>query len=393
MTDPEGVAAREEAIPFVDLQAQRDALGASIDDALARVLEHGRFIHGPEVGELEEQLGSRSGAAHVVSCSSGTDALLIPLMAWGIGPGDAVFVPSFTFTATAEVVVLLGATPVFCDVLPDSFNLDPQSLERAIELVDSIEGLRPRALIPVDLYGQPADYVTLQRIADAHGLRLLADAAQSFGATLDGRNVGGFGDATATSFFPAKPLGCFGDGGAVFTDDDELAAVMRSLRSHGQGGEKYNTVRVGLNARLDTLQAAILLVKLERFDWELSQRDHLAQRYTSALQSSVGVPTLNPGATSTWAQYTVRTSGRDEVRAALQAAGIPTAIYYPRPLHLQPAFADGTVAPGGCPASESLSQDVLSLPMGPYLREEHQDRVIRALRSTLGSQEVGASDG
>ena len=379
-------------IPFVDLEAHRAVFGPKIDEAIGRVLRHGQFILGPEVRELELDLASWSGTAHAITCSSGTDALLLPLMAWEVGPGDAVFVPSFTFTATAEVVALLGATPVFCDVLPDTFNLDPDSLERAVDLVGGIGGLRPRAVMPVDLFGQPADYSTLGRVAASADLLVLADAAQSFGATLDRRRVGGFGDATATSFFPAKPLGCYGDGGAVFTDDEELAAVMRSLRAHGQGSNKYDTARIGLNARLDTIQAAVLLVKLGCFERELAQRNEVAERYRAALSGLVPVPSLIPGATSAWAQYTLRTTRRDEVRQALRRAGIPTAVYYPRPLHLQTAFTDSLVSPGGCPVSESLSEEVLSLPMGPYLRKDQQDRVITALRSSLGHQVRDAAD-
>ena len=393
MTERRSEEAAAPLIPFVDLQAQRDALRPQLDEAIARVLDHGQFILGPEVLQLEEELASRCGAAHAISCSSGTDALLMPIVAWGIGPGDAVFVPSFTFTATAEVVALLGATPVFCDVLPESFNLDPASLAEAIDLVTYRGDLRPRAVMPVDLFGQPADYRTIEQIADQAGLRILADAAQSFGARLDGRPVGSIGDAAATSFFPAKPLGCFGDGGAVFTDEDGLAAVMRSLRTHGQGSDKYDTVRVGVNARLDTLQAAVLLVKLGPFERELEQRNEVAERYNAALSGSVPVPSLIPGASSAWAQYTIRVDRREEFRASLRMEGIPTAIYYPRPLHQQPAFEDAVIAPGGCPVAESLSREVVSLPMGPYLREEQQDRVWSAVRAIVDAPEDWGTGG
>ena len=391
MTDRGPEEAEVSTIPFVDLQAQRDALRPQLDEAIARVLDHGQFILGPEVHELEEELAKWCGAAHVISCSSGTDALLMPLMAWGIGPGDAVFVPSFTFTATAEVVALLGATPIFCDVLPETFNLDPASLGRAIDLVTGMGDLRSRAVIPVDLFGQPADYRAIEQIANHAGLRVLTDAAQSFGATLNGSPVGSFGDATATSFFPAKPLGCFGDGGAVFTDDDDLAAVVRSLRTHGQGADKYDTVRVGVNARLDTLQAAVLLVKLAHFERELEQRDEVVARYNAALSDSVQVPSLIPGATSAWAQYTIRVDRRDALRDALGEAGIPTAVYYPKPLHQQPAFAAAPVAPGGCSVADEASREVLSLPMGPYLPEDQQGRVCSTLSALLPAPRVDAA--
>ena len=393
MTDRHTVGAEAPPIPFTDLQAQRDAMRTELDQAIARVLAHGQFILGPEVRALEDQLAEWSGATNVISCSSGTDALLMPLMAWGIGPGDAVFVPSFTFTATAEVVALLGATPVFCDVLPESFNLDAASLCRAIEFVSTRTELRPRAVIPVDLFGQPADYRVLDQVGEEAGIRVLADAAQSFGATLDGRPVGSLGEVTATSFFPAKPLGAFGDGGAIFTDDDDLARVMSSLRTHGQGSDKYDTVRVGLNARLDTLQAAVLLVKLAHFERELALRHEVAQRYGAAMSDAVAIPSLMPGATSAWTQYTLRVDQREDFRATLQEAGVPTAVYYPRPLHEQPAFEGAVTAPGGCPVAESLSREVVSLPMGPYLREEQQDRVSSAVRRAVGRPAQGVNGG
>ncbi len=362
-----------------DLQAQRQCLGDRIERRIARVLEHGQYIMGPEVAELEESLAARTGAAHVVTCSSGTEALLLALLAWEVGPGDAVFVPTFTFTATAEVVALLGATPVFCDVAPDTFNLDPMSLSAGIRAVQSAGRLRPRVVMPVDLFGQPAEYPTLQRIASEHGLQVLSDAAQSFGATLSTTAVGRFGDATATSFFPAKPLGCYGDGGAVFTDDAELASVMRSLRLHGGGSDKYDTVRIGLNARLDTIQAAVLLAKLEVFDKELHDRAEIADRYTAALGERLSTPQLAPGRRSAWAQYTVRTPNRDAVRSSLRETGVPTAIYYPRPLHAQPAFRHLAVVPNDCRVSQELSASVLSLPMHPYLKPSDQDYIIEEL--------------
>lgn len=367
------------SIPFIDLQAQRRHIGASMEEAIMRVVEHGGYIMGPEVKQLEEQLAAFSGAAHCVSCANGTDALGLVLMAWGIGPGDAVYVPAFTFVSTAEVVAWTGATPVFVDVLEDSFNLDPNSLAAAVEAAPSM-GLTPRAVIPVDLFGQPADYRVLQPVADQYGLKVLADAAQSFGATLDGRRAGVWGDATSTSFFPAKPLGCYGDGGAIFTDDGELAALLRSLRVHGQGSNKYDNVRIGINGRLDTIQAAILIEKLAVFPGEIEARQTAADRYARMLGNTVEVPRLVEGATSVWAQYTIKVDHRDELQAACKAAGVPTAIYYPIPLSKQSGYQHYPAAPSGTPISEALSQRVLSLPMHPYLDEATQELVANAVR-------------
>ncbi len=366
-------------IAFIDLQAQRRRIGDRIEAAIGRVLEHGRYVMGPEVRVLEERLAAFAGVRHVVSCASGTDALQLPLMAWSIGPGDAVFVPAFTFAATAEVVALVGATPVFVDVLPDSFNMEPASLDAAIEATRAEGRLRPAAVIPVDLFGQPADYDALQPVADRHGLRLLADTAQGFGAHYRGRRTGSIGDAASTSFFPAKPLGCYGDGGAVFTDDDELAAILRSLRVHGQGTDKYDNVRIGVNGRLDTMQAAILLEKLAIFEEEIAARDRVANAYSAALAGVSETPALIPDATSIWAQYTIKIDDRDGVADRLKAAGVPTAIYYPRPLHRQTAYRDYPTAPGGLPVSEALADRVLSLPMHPYLDRATQDRIIAAV--------------
>lgn len=327
-------------IQMLDLEAQRRAIGSVMDERIQRVLDHGQFIMGPEVQELEEALAERAGVAHVVSCGNGTDALQLVLMAWGIGLGDAVFVPSFTFTATAEVVALLGATPVFCDVNEDTYNLDASSLEAAIEAVLTGGTLTPKAIIPVDLFGLPADYLAVRKVADQYGLRVLADAAQSFGTTRDGHPVGSLAEATATSFFPAKPLGCYGDGGAVFTDDADMAALMRSIRVHGKGTDKYDTVRIGVNSRLDTIQAAILLAKLTVFDAEIEARQRIAARYSEELAGlqGVGVPPADPSA---WAQYTLRLTGvrRDAVMRRLMEEEISTAVYYPRALHDQPAYA------------------------------------------------------
>ena len=366
-------------IPFIDLKTQRRRLGSALDDAVLRVIEQGQYILGPEVIELEKKLAAFAGAKHCVSCANGTDALGLVLMAAGVGPGDAVFVPAFTFAATAEVVAWVGATPVFVDVVEDTFNLDPTRLETAIKLATT-QGLRPRAVIPVDLFGQPADYTALGPIAAGHGMFMLCDAAQSFGASLGGRRVGRFGLATATSFFPAKPLGCYGDGGAVLTDDDDIAAVIRSLRMHGQGSNKYDNVRVGINGRLDTMQAAILLQKLTIFEDELDARQKAACLYGELLGDAIRVPQVIPGAVSAWAQYTVVTERRDSVIAACKSAGVPTAIYYPIPLSQQTAYKHFPAGPEGVPVSERLAQQVISLPMHPYLDRATQERVAEAVR-------------
>ena len=369
-------------IPFVDLAAQRLRLGAELDAAIATVLQHGAFINGPEVRQLETELAAFAGAGAAVACSSGTDALLLPLMAWGCGPGDAVLVPAFTFAATAEVVALTGATPVFVDVDPRTFLVGAGDVEAGLHAAHEL-GLRPFGLCPVDLFGAVPDYSALADLARREGLRLLADAAQSFGAERDGRRVGTLGDATAVSFFPAKPLGCYGDGGAVLTDDAELAVTLRSLRAHGQGEEKYDNVRIGLNARLDTVQAAILLQKLRIFPEELVARQAVADRYTSALADVAATPVLPPGSTSAWAQYTLLLDDRDAVALHLGRAGVPTAVYYPRPLHQQTAYKNFPVAVGGLPVSERLASSALSLPMHPYLDPPTQDRIIEAVRDAV----------
>jgi dTDP-4-amino-4,6-dideoxygalactose transaminase len=371
-------------IPFIDVAAQRRRLGRTIDDAVARVLEHCQFILGPEVRAAEAALAAFCGARHAITCASGTDALLLPLMAKGIGPGDAVVCPAFTFHATAEVVALLGATPVFADVEEASFNLDPRSVERAIATARQC-GLTPKAVIPVDLFGQPADYGAINAIARAENAFVLGDAAQSFGATYQNRTVGTLADATGTSFFPAKPLGVYGDGGAVFTDDDDLAEVIRSLRVHGEGREKYDCQRIGLNGRFDTIQAAVLIEKLKIFPDEIVARDRAARRYSAALAGLTAVPRVNEGMTSVWAQYTIRLPrGRREAFASdLKAQGVPTAIHYPRPVHRQAAYRDFPVADGGAPVSEQLAEEVISLPMHAYLDEPTQDRIIDAVRRAL----------
>jgi len=376
----------EKPIPFIDVAAQRCRLGRAIDDAVARVLAHCQFVQGPEVRALEAELAAFCGARHAISCSSGTDALLLVLMAWQIGPGDAVICPAFTFHATAEMVALLGAKPVFADVDADSFNLDAASLERAVATAKRL-GLRPRAIIPVDLFGLPADHDAVGAIAARHGLLVLDDAAQAFGAAYRGRKLGTLGTATATSFFPAKPLGCYGDGGAVFTDDDALAAKVKSLRIHGEGVDKYDPIRIGITGRLDTIQAAVLLEKLKIFPEEIAARDKIAARYAAGLGDVAIVPRVGNESTSVWAQYTLRLKPgrRDALGAALKAQGIPTAVYYVKPLHRQTAYRDFPVADGGVPVSERLADEVISLPMHAYLEPPVQDRIIEAVRRALAS--------
>jgi dTDP-4-amino-4,6-dideoxygalactose transaminase len=372
-----------EPIAFIDLKAQRRRLGARIDQAIARVLDHGQYILGPEVKVFEDRLAAHCGARHAIGCGSGTDALILALLALGARAGDAVFVPSMTFAATAEAVALLGATPVFVEVDETSFNMAADSLARAIDMIRAEGTFRPVGVIPVDLYGQPADYRAIGAVADRHGLWVVADAAQSYGASLAGRKVGRLARMTTTSFFPAKPLGCYGDGGAVFTDDDELAARVRSLLFHGKGADKYDNVRIGMNGRLDTIQAAVLIEKLAIFDDEMVRRQVIADRYAAGLAGAARLPLLMPGAISAWAQYTLVVDGREAVAAKLKADGIPTQVYYPKPLHLQTAYRHFPVAPGGLALTERLSATVLSLPMHPYLDEATQDRVVAAVRRAL----------
>jgi dTDP-4-amino-4,6-dideoxygalactose transaminase len=371
--------------PFVDLQAQRRRLGGRVEAAIAAVLEHGQFIMGPEVRQLEVALAERAGVRHAITCASGTDALLLVLMARGIGRGDAVFVPGFTFAASAEAVALRGATPVFVDVDPATCNLDPASLDQAIAALAPGGALRPRAVIAVDLFGRPADYEALRPIVRAHELFLLQDAAQSFGARWQGEPAGRQGDAAAISFYPAKPLGAYGDGGAVLTDDDALAAEVRILRLHGERREhaRYEHVRIGLNSRLDTLQAAILLAKLASFEDDLARRAALAARYDAALRELALRPPPLPDGRSAFAQYTIRVAERDRLRAALAQRGIPTAVYYPCPLHQQPAYRHFPRAPGGLPVAEALAAAVLSLPIHPDLAPGEQAEIIAAIRELI----------
>jgi UDP-2-acetamido-2-deoxy-ribo-hexuluronate aminotransferase len=376
----------ERPIPFIDVAAQRRRLGRAVDDAVARVLAHCQFVNGPEVRAFESDLAAFCGARHAIGCASGTDALLLVLMAWEIKPGDAVICPSFTYHATAEMVALLGATPIIADVSPETFNLDPASCERGVATAKRL-GLKPRAIIPVDLFGLPADHEAITAIARKYDLKILDDAAQGFGAAYRGNKLGTLGTATATSFFPAKPLGCYGDGGAVFTDDDALATRVKSIRLHGEGVDRSEAARIGITGRLDTIQAAILIEKLKIFPDEIAARNRVAERYAQALADVAIVPRVGNESTSVWAQYTIKLKPgqRDKLAADLKAQAIPTAIYYTKPLHKQPAYRDYPVADGGVPVSEQLSGEVISLPMHAYLEQPDQDRVIGAVRKSLAS--------
>jgi len=376
----------ERPIPFIDVAAQRRRLGRAIDEAVARVLAHCQFIQGPEVHVLEAELAAFCGARHAISCASGTDALLLVLMAWQIGPGDAVICPSFTYHATAEMVALLGATPIVADVLQDTFNIDPASCERAVATAKRL-GLNPRAIVAVDLFGLPADHDAIAAIAATHRLLVLDDAAQAFGARYRSKGIGTLAAATATSFFPAKPLGCYGDGGAVFTDDDALAARVKSIRFHGEGVDRSEAARIGITGRLDTIQAAVLIEKLKIFPEEIEARNLVAERYSAALADVAIVPRAGNESTSVWAQYTIRLKAgeRDPLAAALKAQGIPTAIYYAKPLHRQPAYRHFPVAEGGVPVSDCLAEEVLSLPMHAYLEPPVQDRIIESVRRALAN--------
>lgn len=372
-------------IQFIDLQAQRAKLGQSLDDAILKVVHGGQYILGPEVTELEKQLAKWAGAKHAITCANGTDSLGLYLRAKGVKPGDAVFVPAFTFVATAEVVPWFGATPFFVDILEDTFNMDPRSLERAIADAKS-QGLNPAGIVAVDLFGLPADYPAIEKIASANDLWVLADSAQSFGAKLNGKPVGSWGEATSTSFFPAKPLGCYGDGGALFTDSDELAELLLSLRFHGKGDDKYNNIRIGANSRLDTVQAAILLKKLELFEDELQARQKVADRYSEGFSDIAKTPQLPDGYTSAWAQYTLilpESVSRDHVIAVCKEQGVPTMVYYPIPLSQQKGYAQYPSVSVGVPVSEDLAKRVISFPMHPYLDEDTQDYIINVVRSAF----------
>ncbi len=375
-------------IQFIDLNAQQQRIRDAVLRNITRVLDHGQYIMGPEIRELEEKLAGYVGTRYAVSCSSGTDALLMALMAYGAGPGDAIFTSPFTFVATAEVISLLGATPVFVDIEPDTFNIDPVKLEQAVDALEKkdpeihplprgFEGLRPKGIIPVDLFGQPADYDAINALAQKKGLFVIEDAAQSFGAEYRGKKACALADVAATSFFPAKPLGCYGDGGMVFTDDSALYEHLTSVRVHGKGSDKYDNIRIGINGRCDTLQAAILLAKLEIFPEEMDLRQEVAGRYTDALRSSgdIQTPQVKDGRLSAWAQYSLVSGKKEDILDALKKAGIPTAIYYPKPLHLQGAYTYLGYKPGDCPVSEITAGKIFSLPMHPYLTKEEQQKI------------------
>jgi len=368
-------------IPFIDLQAQRARIADKIDAAVARVLKHGQFIFGPEVKALESQLAAFAGAKHCVANANGTDALVLPLWAWGVGEGDAVFCPSFTFAATAEIVPWVEATPVFVDVLPDTYNMDPASLEAAIAGVKKDGGLKPKVVIAVDLFGQPANYPAISAICKREGLKLIADSAQSYGSTLGGKHPMHWADAATTSFFPAKPLGCYGDGGATLSNDDADTTLMRSIAFHGASGDdKYNCARIGMNSRLDTIQAAILIEKLAIFAEEIKARNDVADRYANLLEGLVQTPRVIDGGVSTWAQYVIEADDRDRLAAHLREAGVPTAQYYPKPLHKQTAYERFPIGAGGLKVSETICHRVLALPMHPYLDGQTQTRIANAIR-------------
>ncbi|NVJ91203.1 MAG: DegT/DnrJ/EryC1/StrS aminotransferase family protein [Methylocystaceae bacterium] len=372
-------------IAFIDLQAQRKRLGDKIDQAIQGVLERGDFIQGQAVRAFEKDLADFCGAAHVVSCANGTDALTLVGMAESLGPKDVVFVPAFTFVATAEAFSLLGVTSFFVDVLPDTFNMDPASLKQAIVEAQG-QGLTPRMIVAVDLFGQPADYPALSQIAQENDLVLVADAAQSMGGAIEGQKVGTLADYTTTSFFPAKPLGCYGDGGAVLTDNEEKAVLLRSLSQHGKGSEKYDNVRIGLNSRLDSIQAAILREKLSIFADELEKRQDVAARYSTALGNRVGIPFIKDGYYSAWAQYTLTCEDRDGLQRYLKEKGIPTAVYYPMALNIQGGYKQYPVVSSGVAVSQNASASVLSLPMHPYLEKDVQDFIISAISDFYGNR-------
>ena len=379
-------------IPFIDLQAQRARLGQPLEDAILKVVRSGAYIMGPEIAQFEKELGAFGQAPYVLSCGSGTEALQLPLMAWGVGPGDAVFCPSFTFAATAEVVPLVGASPVFVDILDGTYNLDPVALDAAIEAVKAEGKLMPKVVIAVDLFGQPADYPAISAVARKHGLKLISDSAQGFGCTLNRQHPIHWADVTTTSFFPAKPLGCYGDGGAVLCKDERLHDLLVSLRVHGQAVKsdldgktfdhdpKYLNLRIGMNSRMDTIQAAVLLQKLTIFADEIAARNHVAERYAAGLGDVVKVPKVIDGGVSVWAQYTIETDDRDGLIAHLKGQEIPTAVYYPIPIHRQDVYSVYP-APGGLPVTDAKSKVVMSLPMHPYLTQDDQDRVIAAIRA------------
>ena len=367
-----------ENVAFIDLKAQQASIRNKIDKAISAVLDHGQYIMGPEVRDLECELEKFACAKHAIGCANGTDALTLVLMAWGVGPGDAIFVPSFTYIASAETPAQLGATPFFVDVDETTFNLDPVSFKQAIVDAKNM-GLNPSVVIPVDLFGQPADFNFIEPIARESGIKILIDGAQSFGATYHGKPVGSFGDATTTSFFPAKPLGCYGDGGAVFTQDEEIAERIASIRLHGKGRTKYEHVQIGLNSRIDTIQAAILIQKLLIFPDELKAREKVAKSYSESLNDYFMTPKIIENTTSSWAQYTLRVENRDSFQSKLAAKSIPTVIYYPMGLAQQPGYQHFPSVSSGLPVSERICKEVISLPMHPYLRAEAQGGILQAI--------------
>jgi UDP-2-acetamido-2-deoxy-ribo-hexuluronate aminotransferase len=364
---------------FIDLAAQQKRIRGQIEAGFKKILDHGQYILGPEIREIEEKLAAYVGMPHAVSVASGTDALLMPLMVEKIGPGDAVFTSTFTFIATAEVIHLTGATPVFVDIDPETFNIDPIKLEEAIGRVLSAKKLIPKGIIPVDLFGQPADYPVIAAIADKYNLFVLEDAAQSFGASRNGKKAGALAKVAGTSFFPAKPLGCYGDGGMIFTDDKNICEQLLSIRVHGQGIDKYTNVRIGINGRMDSLQAAVLLAKMEIFPEEIEMRQAVAARYNRLLAGAARTPVIREENVSAWAQYSILHPRRDEIITKLRAAGIPTAIYYPIPLHLQEAFADLGYRKNDFPVAEKIAREIFSLPMHPYLHPEEQERICAVI--------------
>lgn len=368
---------------FIDLQAQRHQIAKEIDNAIANVFEHGHFINGPEVKDLGEKLAGHVDANHCIPCGNGTDALQIALMALNIGPGDLVFVPAFSFFATAEVVSLVGATVAFVDICDKTYNLCPIALESALLNHAKNPKGRPAAVIAVDLFGQSADYTAIKDICNRYDLKLIEDAAQSFGATFHGRACCNFGDIATTSFFPAKPLGCYGDGGAVFCNDAELASMVRSIANHGQGEHKYDNVRIGMNSRLDTVQAAILIEKLKLFPQEIANREMVAKTYTEALEGAYVTPFQAEHSRSVWAQYSLLpiNHSREEIINKLKQAGIPTAIYYPRALPDLPAMSEEITY--SAENARKLSQNIFSIPMHPWLNSDNQQRIIEELRNAV----------
>jgi len=372
----------KEATNFIDLEAQQKQIRSELNKAIKKVLDHGQYIMGPEVKALEENLEQFTGAKYALTCANGTDALTIALMSWGIGSGHAVFVPSFTYVASAESPAQLGATPFFVDVIKDTFNIDPDSLKQAI--IDcKVMGLKPSVVIVVDLFGQPANLEAITQIAMTENIKVLVDGAQSFGASIDGDRVGSMGHVTTTSFFPAKPLGCYGDGGAIFTSNEENASIINSIRLHGKGIQKYDNVRIGMNSRLDTMQAAILIEKLKIFEKELVSRNKVAIRYKDALSEYVKVPEIPSNITSAWAQYTITLKDRDRLQKALKLKGIPSVVYYPIPLSKQKGYSEYPSVSSGLINSEQLSLNVLSLPMHPYLSKSSQDFIISEIISNV----------